>query len=145
MVTSDEDDRVLAILEFKKLNVAHSIDFVSNEGALKEYLNSKRNCENELPDVLLINSNIQTDTGIDPLVIIKSNSKWKKLEVIVFSTATLRKIIMNQDNDLPVRRMTDPDELIWMLREICGSLAIRVGWQYQIRSLKRNSEVYSNQ
>jgi len=74
MVTSNYDDRILALLEFKKLNVAHSIDFVNNGYELGEYLKSKSICTSELPNLLLINSSIHDQVGIDPILMVTSNS-----------------------------------------------------------------------
>ncbi len=142
MVTSNYDDRILALLEFKKLNVAHSIDFVNNGYELVEYLNSKTNSSSELPNLLLINSNIQDQTGTDPLLMITSNPKWMKLEIVVFSTSSnLNDVIMWKEGEKPQRRISDSDELIWILREICEGLATKVGWQYQLkpRALKKGA------
>jgi len=134
MASSDSDDRILALLEFKTLNVAHSIDFVSTGYELERYMNSKLNYLDEIPDLLLINSNIIDKDGVNLLLKIKSNSKWSRLEVVVFSShSNLRKMIMWKEGTRPEWRTTDPDELIWILREICGGLADKDGWQYHIK------------
>jgi len=140
MATSEYDDRILALLEFKKLNVAHSIDFVSTSAELGEYLNSKLNRLGEIPDLSLINSNILTRDGVDPLLMIKSNPEWSSMQVVVFSTfSNLRKVIMWKEGTIPGSRTTDPDELTWVLRRICEGLAGREGWQYHIKPTLRNA------
>jgi hypothetical protein len=134
LATSDYDDRILALLEFKKLNVAHSIDFVSDCNQLEEYLTAAQNRFNEIPNLLLVNSNILTKASVTFLTKIKSNDKWSQLEVVVFSSfSNLRKIMIRNEDLKAESRTTNPDELTWILREICDGLASRVGWQYHIK------------
>ena len=143
MATEDYDDRIVALLEFKKLNAAHAVDFVTSGDELMEYLTSRADRKGELPDLLLLNSNIHRKIGKDPLWTIKANARFRQIDVVVFSTySSLKEEVSNwKDGVMPLSKTSDPDELIWIFREICDCLMTKAGWHYQIRPTTRNHEI----
>src|SRR5450432_3981260 len=88
MTDDDSDDRLLALFAFKKLNVAHSMDFVANGQELIDYLVAKVDSNSELPDLILLDLNMPKKDGRVALKEIKANAKLKNLDIIIFSTST---------------------------------------------------------
>ena len=63
MTDDDSDDRLLALFAFKKLNAAHSIDFVVDGQELIDYLIARVDAKSELPDLILLDLNMPRKDG----------------------------------------------------------------------------------
>src|ERR1043165_5380175 len=87
MADNDTDDRLLAALAFKNLNLAHSLDFVTNGQELLDHLNALVDSNRRLPNLILLDLNMPKMDGRDALREIKANPKLKHLDVIIFSTS----------------------------------------------------------
>jgi two-component system response regulator len=135
MTDDDSDDRLLALFAFKKLNAAHSIDFVANGQELIDYLMSRVESKSELPDLILLDLNMPKMDGREALKKIKSNPKLKQLDTIIFSTSTSEKD-KKYSLDLGARsyivKPSNPDELVEIFRKICDDLLVKPGWHYFI-------------
>lgn len=135
MTDDDSDDRLLAMLAFKKLNAAHSIDFVNNGEELIEYLTSRLATNSELPDLILLDLNMPKKNGRETLKEIKANPKLKQLDTIIFSTSSLE-VDKTDTLALGARRyIVKPDrqdDLVEIFREICDDLVAKPGWHYFI-------------
>ena len=144
MTDDDSDDRLLALLAFKKLNAAHSIDFVNNGQELIDYLLSRLDSNRELPDLILLDLNMPRKDGRQALKEIKSHPKLKQLDTIIFSTSP-SETDMKDMLELGARRYivkpTKQEDLIEIFRTICDDLVARHGWHYFIneQSPKRTS------
>ena len=135
MTDDDSDDRLLALVAFKKLNVAHSIDFVTNGQELLNYLKTRLGINRELPDLILLDLNMPKKDGREALQEIKSHPRLKHLDVIIFSTSNSEK-----DKELTLAlgarkyivKPTDQDELKDIFQQICNDLVSEPGWRYTI-------------
>jgi CheY-like chemotaxis protein len=135
MTDDDSDDRLLALLEFKKLNAAHSIDFVTDGVELIEYLNSRIKKNRELPDLILLDLNMPRKDGREALKEIKSNPKLKQLDIIIFSTSTSeqdKKYTLDLGAKSYIVKPTNQEQLTEIFRKICEDLGEKPGWQYSI-------------
>lgn len=135
MTDDDSDDRLLALLAFKKLNLAHSLDFVENGEDLMEYLLSRANSDRELPDLILLDLNMPKMDGREALRLIKSNPKLAHLDIIIYSTSA-SEIDKKYSEDLGAKRyITKPsnqNELNWIFKSICDELGEKPGWRYTV-------------
>lgn len=89
----DPDDRNLASIAFKELNMGHSIDFVTDGQELLDYLTTKVNSNHTLPDVILLDLNMPKKDGRVALKEIKAHPDLKHLNIVVFSTSSAKEDI----------------------------------------------------
>jgi two-component system response regulator len=135
MTDDDSDDRLLALLAFKKLNLAHSLDFVEDGEELMEYLLQRVNSNRELPDLILLDLNMPKMDGREALRLIKSNPKLSHLDIIIFSTSASEKDQLYSKDMGAKRYIQKPssrDELIWIFKRICDELEEKPGWRYTV-------------
>jgi CheY-like chemotaxis protein len=135
MTDDDSDDRLLALLEFKKLNAAHSIDFVTDGVELIEYLNARIAKNRELPDLILLDLNMPRKDGREALREIKSNPKLKQLDIIIFSTSTSeadKKYTLDLGAKSYIVKPNNQEQLTEIFSKICEDLVEKPGWQYSI-------------
>jgi len=136
MTDDDYDDRMLALVTFKKLNVAHSIDFVTNGQELIDYLITRLQLKRELPNLILLDLNMPMKDGREALKEIKSHPKLKHIDVIIFSTSSSerdKEFTMNLGARKYIVKPADHEELKNIFMEICDDLENKPGWRYAIR------------
>lgn len=144
MTDDDSDDRLLALLAFKKLNAAHSIDFVTNGEELIDYLNVRVNSGSELPDLILLDLNMPKMDGREALKLIMADPKLKQLEILILSTSTSEKdkqYVLSLGARGYIIKPTNQTELIEIFRKICDDLAAKPGWHYFIEEPSSNRTV----
>ena len=135
MTDDDSDDRLHALLAFKKLNAAHSMDFVANGQELIDYLTLRIDSSRELPDLILLDLNMPKMDGREALARIKAHAKLKHLDVIIFSTSASEKdknYTMNLGARDYIEKPDNQKELIEIFRKICVELVAKPGWHYSI-------------
>ncbi len=133
MVDNDSDNRLFALFAFKDLNVAHSMDFVSNSDELSDYFTRRVSSNSQLPDLVLIDSNLSKDDKIDSLINIRTNQRLKHLKTIAFSISTAsRNSSMNVNERGELVGPAKDEELVWIFKEICDELVDKPGWEYSI-------------
>ncbi len=133
MVDADSDNRLFAMFAFKDLNVAHSMDFVNNSAELTDYFTTRLRSNSELPDLVLIDSNLNENDKIDSLIEIRSNPKLRHLKTIAFSISTAnRQSSLNVNENGELVRSSKDDELVWIFKEIRDELVDSPGWEYLI-------------
>ena len=126
----DPDDRKLVALAFKEAELNHTIDFVRNGDELMEHL--KQLPTNQLPDLLLLDLNMPGKDGRVALKEIKSDTRFQKLNIIIFSTC-----ISEEDktytSGLGVREyFTKPPgfyELVDIIKNISDSINYKKSYQ----------------
>jgi CheY-like chemotaxis protein len=136
MTDDDSDDRMLALFAFKKLNVAHSIDFVNNGEELLDYLNARLASQRELPDLILLDLNMPKKDGREALREIKANAKLKDVDVIIFSTSNSekdKKYTLDLGAKHYIVKPTKQEDLIKIFKNICDELVVKPGWHYSIQ------------
>jgi CheY-like chemotaxis protein len=141
MTDDDSEDRLLALFAFKKLNAAHSIDFVSNGQELLDYLYARVESNSELPNLILLDLNMPRMDGREALNRIRSNPKLKNIEVIIYSTSTSeedKQLTKNLGARDYIIKPSSQRELINIFRKICDDLATQPGWHYFIEPEKKN-------
>lgn len=130
MVSTEHNDKVMAVLAFKDLNVANSIDFISTIDELIDYLTIRTYAKINLPDLVLVD----LDTNrIEVNQELLANAKEAGLNVITFSTHSYsnKNLYLNTMPEQP-ERQSYTDELDWILKEVCYGLQTKEGWQYSI-------------
>ncbi|HWA34367.1 MAG TPA: response regulator [Cyclobacteriaceae bacterium] len=136
MADNDTDDRLLASIAFKKLNMAHSLDFVTDGQELMDYLYARLKNKRPLPDLVILDLNMPKKDGRVALKEIKSNEQLKHLDVIIFSTSTYERDMtytLGLGAKSYIVKPTDYNELIEVFRAMCDGLVTKPGWQYSIQ------------
>ena len=136
MTDDDSDDRMLAMLAFKSLNLAHSIDFVTNGVELLEYLEARLVLGRELPDLILLDLNMPLKDGREALKEIKEHEKLKHLDVIIFSTSSSendKKTTLDLGAKHYIVKPPSQDDLVLIFKNLCHELESKPGWRYTIK------------
>lgn len=118
----DPDDRNLASIAFKELNMMHSVDFVTDGQELIDSLTTKINSNHTLPDVILLDLNMPKKDGRVALKEIKSHPELKHLNIVVFSTSSAKEDIdytMNLGAKNYIIKPSGYIELVAIFRSIC--------------------------
>lgn len=136
MTDDDSDDRMLAMLAFKSLNLAHSIDFVTNGVELLDYLNARLASNSELPDLILLDLNMPLKDGREALMEIKANEKLQHLNVIIFSTSSSendKRSTLRMGAKSYIVKPSNQDDLVSIFKNLCNELETEPGWRYAIK------------
>jgi CheY-like chemotaxis protein len=136
MTDDDSDDRMLAMLAFKSLNLAHSIDFVTNGVELLDYLHTRVSTKRELPDLILLDLNMPLKDGREALMEIKADNALKHLEVIIFSTSSSendKQSTLSMGAKNYIVKPPNQDDLIMIFKNLCQDLEAVPGWRYAIK------------
>ena len=139
MTDDDSEDRFLALFAFKKLNAAHTIDFVSNGEEMLDYLTMRLNSNSELPNLILLDLNMPKMDGREAMKQIKANPKLSGIEIIIFSTSMSekdKKLTLDLGAKDFIVKPNNHDELINIFRKICDGLVTKPGWHYFIEPAK---------
>jgi two-component system response regulator len=84
----DDDDRVLASNVFREINKTIDVSFVKDGQELMDNLNLDIKSKKVLPDLIMLDLNMPRKDGRVALKEIKSNPKFRNLDVIIFSTSS---------------------------------------------------------
>jgi CheY-like chemotaxis protein len=136
MADNDTDDRLLSSIAFKKLNMAHSLDFVTDGQELMDYLYARLKNKRPLPDLVILDLNMPKKDGRVALKEIKSHEQLKHLDVIIFSTSTYERDMeytLGLGAKSYIVKPTDYNQLIEVFRAMCDGLVTKPGWQYSIQ------------
>jgi CheY-like chemotaxis protein len=136
MTDDDSDDRMLAMLAFKSLNMAHSIDFVTNGVELLDYLHTRVSSKRELPDLILLDLNMPLKDGREALMEIKADKDLKHLDVIIFSTSSSendKQSTLNMGAKSYIVKPPNQEDLIMIFKNLCQDLETVPGWRYAIK------------
>ncbi|CAN5362039.1 response regulator [soil metagenome] len=140
MADDDLDDQLIASLAFKKLNLAHSLDFVDDGEELINYLLEKIRTVQPFPDLILLDLNMPRKDGRAALNEIKTNPELKHLHVIVFSTSDSQKDIdesMSHGANRYIVKKSTYHELMEIFTSISETVVTQPGWHYQIPARPR--------
>lgn len=137
MADDDLDDQLIASIAFKRLNLAHSLDFVDDGQELMDYLYEKINLIQSLPDLILLDFNMPKKDGRMALEEIKNHLKLQHLSVIIFSTSNSEKDMNYALSKGAEKYIVKPfryEDLVEIFRTISEDLESKPGWRYSITS-----------
>jgi len=135
MADDDLDDQLIASLAFKRLNLAHSLDFVNDGQELLDHLNEQVRTKQRMPDLILLDLNMPRKDGRMALNEIKSNPQLLYLNVMIFSTSASETDINHSLKNGAKRCIVKPatfEELMKIFRSISEEVENKPGWNYSI-------------
>ena len=122
----DKDDRYFLDLAFKEADLGHIATFVADGDELLQYLEKTYSSGRivELPDLIMLDLNMPKKDGREALKEIKSDSRFRDLNVVIFSTT-----ISDQDKTYTaalgasdhIIKPFDFSELVHTVRNICDA------------------------
>ena len=125
----DKDDRYFLDLAFREAELGHNVNFVSNGEELMEHLNKIHSFGNtqRTPDLILLDLNMPKKDGREVLKEIKSDLRFQKVNVVIFSTT-----ISDQDRAYTsmlgasghIIKPFDFSELVRTIRLVCDSCIV---------------------
>ncbi|MES2591107.1 MAG: response regulator [Bacteroidota bacterium] len=127
MADDDPDDRNLALIAFRELNVIHTIDFVTDGQELIDDLLYKVASKTALPDIILLDLNMPKKDGRIALKEIKAHTDLNHLSVIIFSTSSSTEdinYVMSLGAKNYIIKPSGYVELVSIFRNICDELSI---------------------
>jgi CheY-like chemotaxis protein len=125
MADDDADDRTLASIALKELNTEHEIDFVNDGQELLDYLHHKITTRSLLPDLILLDLNMPRKDGRVALKEIKTNTAFRHLDVVIFSTSASeddRKNTLSNGAKNYFVKPSDYNKLLEVFKTICEDL-----------------------
>ncbi len=120
----DKDDRYFASLAFREAGLNHTVNFVKDGEELMEYLQLNSHA---LPDLILLDLNMPKKDGRIALKEIKSDSRFKKLNVVIFSTFISVEDKLYTTSLGASKHITKPfdfSELVEKIKSVCDSFAV---------------------
>jgi len=138
MITTNHNDKVLAVLAFKELNAAISIDFVTTVKELIEYIDLRDTSIYDFPDLIVVGLDLDEWDVMRKVI---ANSKWANVKMVTFSTHSQRDVTYQQSAKTNTKGCgtSNLNELNWILKEICGVLMTKEGWQYSVGPSSRTT------
>src|SRR2546423_10743632 len=84
----DQDDWYFASLAFKEAGLNHNVNFVKDGQELMDYLEQTQSTDRSkgFPDLILLDLNMPKKDGRIALKEIKSDPRFQKVNVVIFST-----------------------------------------------------------
>jgi CheY-like chemotaxis protein len=123
----DQDDWYFAELAFKEAGLDHNVHFVKDGEELMGYLLQKLASENEFPDLLLLDLNMPKKDGRVALQEIRGDERFKKLNVVIFSTCISEEDKAFTSTLGATRHVTKPfdfSELVLTIKDVCDSCVV---------------------
>jgi len=125
----DQDDWYFAELAFKEAGLDHSVYFVKDGEELMDFLHQSLAPEsiNELPDLILLDLNMPKKDGRVALQEIRADSRFEKVNVVIFSTCISDEDKAYTSSLGASRHVTKPfefTELVLTIKDICESCVV---------------------
>jgi len=134
LADDDEDDRLFFTDAFDELKIGTKVSTYNDGVYLMDYLNSK---EAEVPDVLFLDLNMPRKSGIECLLEIKANDKFKEMAIAIYSTSASEEDIENtfvQGANIYIKKPNDFKKLKKVLSKV-----VTLNWQYHTNGLNRDN------
>jgi CheY-like chemotaxis protein len=125
----DQDDWYFAELAFKEAGLDHAVHFVKDGEELMDFLHQSLSAEHskELPDLILLDLNMPKKDGRVALQEIRSDTRFEKVNVVIFSTCISEEDKAFTSTLGASRHVTKPfdfSELVLALKDICDSCVV---------------------
>ena len=132
LADDDEDDRLFFTEAFEEIKIKTIVNTVIDGVELIKYLLLP---DVTLPHVLFLDLNMPRKGGLDCLIEIKSDNRFKDIEVAIYSTSASNEDIEEtfiKGANVYIKKPSDFNSLKKILSEV-----ITINWQHQTSSLNR--------
>ncbi|MES2748630.1 MAG: response regulator [Bacteroidota bacterium] len=134
LADDDEDDRLFFTDAFSEIKINTRVNTFNDGVELMDYLNDD---DSVLPNVLFLDLNMPRKNGIECLLEIKKNDKFKDIAIAIYSTSSsedhIEETFVNGAN-IYIKKPNDFNTLKKVLSEV-----ITLNWQYHTSGLNKDN------
>lgn len=134
LADDDEDDRLFFKDAFEEIKIKSELLMFNDGVELMEYLN---NLELKLPHILFLDLNMPRKSGLECLIEIKQNDRFKDLSIAIYSTSSSDKDIEETFVRGANVYIKKPNDFL-LLKKILTEV-ISVNWQYHTNNLNKEN------
>ncbi len=138
LADDDADDRLFFKEAFELIKIKTAISIVNDGVELMEFLHKN---ENQLPHIVFLDLNMPRKSGMECLLEIKQEEKFKDIAIAIYSTSAADRDIEDafiKGANIYIRKPNDFEKLKKILNDV-----IAINWQYHTNGLNRENFVLS--
>lgn len=134
LADDDEDDRLFFTEAFSELKINTRVNTVNDGVELMDFLNNE---ESVLPNVLFLDLNMPRKNGVECLLEIKQNDRFKDIAIAIYSTSSseehIEETFVNGAN-IYIKKPNDFNTLKKVLSDV-----VTLNWQYHTSGLNKDN------
>lgn len=134
LADDDEDDRLFFTEAFGELKINTRVNTVNDGVELMEFLNNENSI---LPNVLFLDLNMPRKNGVECLLEIKQNDRFKDIAIAIYSTSSseehIEETFVNGAN-IYIKKPNDFNTLKKVLSDV-----VTLNWQYHTSGLNKDN------
>ena len=134
LADDDEDDRLFFTEAFRELKINTRVNTVNDGIELMTFLNDEHS---NLPNVLFLDLNMPLKNGVECLLEIKKNNRFKDIAIAIYSTSSseehIEETFVNGAN-IYIRKPNDFNTLKKVLSDV-----VTLNWQYHTSGLNKDN------
>ena len=134
LADDDEDDRLFFKDAFEEIKIKTELLTFNDGVELMDYLN---NMDYKLPHILFLDLNMPRKSGLECLIEIKQNDRFKDLSIAIYSTSSSEKDIEETFVRGANVYIKKPNDFL-LLKKILSEV-ISINWQYHTNNLNKEN------
>ena len=134
LADDDEDDRLFFEEAFEELKINTKVETYNDGVELMNYLNSEIS---SLPNILFLDLNMPKKSGMECLLEIKNNARFKDIAIAIYSTSASEEDIENtfvMGANIYIKKPDDFKKLKKVLSNV-----VTINWQYHTSGLNKDN------
>ncbi|AUC85647.1 response regulator [Polaribacter sp. ALD11] len=134
LADDDEDDRLFFEEAFEELKINTKVLTFDDGVQLMNYLNKVTNI---LPSILFLDLNMPKKSGVECLLEIKNNNRFKDIAIAIYSTSASEEDIENtfvMGANVYIKKPNDFKQLKKILSNV-----VTINWQYHTNGLNKDN------
>jgi CheY-like chemotaxis protein len=134
LADDDEDDRLFFTEAFEELKIKTKVETYKDGLALMDALNHP---DSILPNILFLDLNMPKKSGLECLIDIKNQDKFKDIAIAIYSTSASEEDIENtfvNGANIYIKKPNDFNNLKKVLSEV-----VTMNWQYHTSGLNKDN------
>ena len=134
LADDDEDDRIFFTDAFEELKINTRVNTFKDGVELMNYLNNKKSI---LPNILFLDINMPKKNGVECLLEIKKNERFKDIAIAIYSTSSSEEHIEETFINGANIYIKKPNDFI-KLKKILSDV-VTLNWQYHTSGLNKDT------
>ena len=134
LADDDEDDRLFFTEAFDELKIKTKVETYKDGVALMDALNDP---DSVLPNILFLDLNMPKKSGMECLIDIKNEERFKDISIAIYSTSASEEDIENtfvNGANIYIKKPNDFNSLKKVLSDV-----VTINWQYHTSGLNRDN------